>query len=286
MTKQLIGKNNQLLPFCIYYKEDKNSNIIYSHLGAPELIVDNDGENPRYKCMDMSLLYRGWKPYGVFYGLDPQFRPIPRGMILLCARWRRGFPYHTFEVRHLTDPYNLEQDLYSGCMYFFAYDHPANNTVPLYFYTFKMPIQHDDILLPSFHRDMSKLPQPGKDNGVHIEWERAPIPVVHVIAPDRTTEECPTCLTQEDIKKIKFSNVNNACVPDMNGKYDSIGDCIVTSNTSKNSNLLQMVADDAKKDTGIRKFFKSIPNYGTSIILAVFVFSFLMVIMFSSQSTK
>lgn len=285
-TKTKVPKINNLLPFCIYYREDSQTGTVYSHIGAPELVVDQDGKTQYYKCMSKSLLYPGWKPYGVFYSLDPQFRPIPRGMILLCARWRRGFPYQTFEVRHVIDPYNLDTDLYSGCMYFFGYDHPALNTVPLYFYQVKMPIDGGNMFLPSFEKDISKLPQPGKDNGIILNWEPASIPLIHVIASNRTSKDCKKCLSSEQIQNIKFNNINNSCVPDINGKYDTIGDCIVTSDTSKNINLLQMVKEDSERDSGIRKFFKSIPLYGVSIILAVFVMSLLMVIMLGNNVKK
>lgn len=278
--------NNLLLPFCIYYKQDTETGVVYSHLGAPELAVDLDGKNPRYQCMSRSILYRGWKPYGMFYSLDPQFRPIPRGMALMCARWRRGFPYHTFEIRHIIDPYNLETDLYSGCMYFFAYTHPALNTVPLYFYTMNMYIQGGNLFLPSFERDIKKLPQPGKKNGIILNWKRAHIPVLYVLAPERISHECKKCFSSEEIEKIRFSNINNSCVPDPNGIYSNIGECIVSSDQSKNINLVEMVQEDSKKDIGIRKFFKSIPLYAISIILFVFVLSLLIVIILSTQNTK
>ena len=129
-----IPRDDQLLPFCIYYYEDNHTGTIYCHIGAPELSVDKDGKNPRYKCFHESLIYNGWYSYGAFYSLDPQFRPIPNGMILLCARWRRGFPWQTFEISNARDPFNLQQDLFSECLYFYAYSSPAKNTVPLYFF--------------------------------------------------------------------------------------------------------------------------------------------------------
>ena len=45
-----IPRDDQLLPFCIYYYEDNHTGTIYCHIGAPELSVDKDGKNPRYKC--------------------------------------------------------------------------------------------------------------------------------------------------------------------------------------------------------------------------------------------
>jgi len=274
---EIPKKDNLLLPFCIYYFEDTNTGTIYSHLGAPELMVDEGGKNPRYRCMRNSLLYRGWKPYGMFYGLDPQFRPIPRGMVLLCARWRRGFPFNTFEIRHVIDPYNLETDLYSGCMYFFAYAHKVPNTVPLYFFTAKTAINGGNILLPTFDKD--NLPQPGKNNGTIIVWYPAPIPVVYVIAPDKTSKDCKKCLSHEEIQNINFSNMNNSCIPDPNGQYDNIGECVVASDSGQNTNFLQMVKEDSNNDTGIYKVFKNIPDYGISIILAIFVSSLLIIVL-------
>ena len=51
-----ILRDDQLLPFCIYYYEDKHTGTIYCHIGAPELSVDADGKNPKYKCFHESLI--------------------------------------------------------------------------------------------------------------------------------------------------------------------------------------------------------------------------------------
>lgn len=272
-----IPRDDQLLPFCIYYYEDNHTGTIYCHIGAPELSVDKDGKNPRYKCFHESLIYNGWYSYGAFYSLDPQFRPIPNGMILLCARWRRGFPWQTFEISNARDPFNLQQDLFSECLYFYAYSSPAKNTVPLYFFKSGFFVNKTDVLLPTFDNNKDNLPQPGKHNGSIIDWEPASIPVVYVIGTKKTSTNCNSCL--QDMNHTLFSNINNTCVPDPNGEYETIGKCIIsTSNKPKRFNLLESVKEDSRGDIGIHNFFKSFPLYSISIIICLFVLSLLLTI--------
>lgn len=275
MTQEIdIIRDDQMLPFCIYYYEDNHTGTIYCHIGAPELSVDKNGKNPKYKCFHKSLIYNGWYSYGIFYSLDPQFRPIPNGMILICARWRRGFPWQTFEILNARDPFNLEQDLFSECLYFYAYTSRSENTKPLYFFKSNFYINKTNVLLPTFESDIDKLPQPGKRNGSIINWEPAPIPVVYVISPGNISPDCTSCL--KDIEYLRFSNINDSCIPNPDGEYKTIGNCIIsTSNKPKRFDLLDSVKEDSNTDTGFSNFFKSFPLYGISIILCLFVLSLL-----------
>jgi hypothetical protein len=269
-----VRNDSGLFPYYIYHYEDPNTQTYLGHISSAEVNVDDKGEIS-YQGMGKSLIYTGWKKYGKFYSLEPSFQPIPRAMVLLCAKWLAGFPYQTYSIKHVMDPFNKEM---GSCVYFYAYDRFVPNTVPLYFYSLNVDANtSDDIIWPSFEKD-----PPGG-----LDWKLVRDPV-YVLAPDHTSEKCKTCLTSEEILTIGFDNVDNACVPTKDGIYETIKQCIVSTGGDKSETLLEMIAGDKKKDKDItfRKFFKQIPDYAVSIILGVFAMSFVIVFLILLNGNK
>lgn len=253
--------NEMLIPYCIYTKintsqSNKNgitkSSTYISHIGAPELMVDDDGKNARYRCMNKSIQYEGWKPYTTFYTLSPQYRPIPKDMILLCAEWNRGFPYNTIDIKHVIDPYDINQALTfnSSCNFFYAYNRHIKGTTPLYLF------KNDEGLFPTFEKD-----PPEKDV---LNWWPADIPIIYVIVPENK-------LDYNGIKNIKFDQKNGTCFPSKNGKYNNINNCILSTNHKD--------LDNDNEDLLI--YIKQLSiNNNSKLIIFLIIFFFILVIFF------
>lgn len=250
---------NLIIPYCIYHNKIIDTidnegvtadNDYYSRIGSPEITVDMDGLNPRYKCMDKSLLYSSWKPYGIFLSLNPMFRPIPKDMILVCAQWNRGEPGNTLNIKHVIDPYDINTDLLNftgSCIFFYAYSRKVSGTVPLYF--------HKNLrgVYATFDSKPPIIP--------NYKWENADIPYIYVIKYDNKD---PTSeIHIKDLNNLKFSIIDNTCVVDnKNGKYKNISECILDSHDEKILTLFDMLREDNnKKNIYFKKYIINIPKY-------------------------
>jgi hypothetical protein len=281
-----MDNKNFLIPFCIYYKINPEMNenegvgestTYISHVGAPEMVVNNDGSDISFECMKTTFIYSSWFEYATFYALNPQFRPIPKGMILLCAEWKRGDPYNTVNIKHVIDPFyvNVSVDFDSGCIYFYAYDRPVKGTVPLNLF------MNSEGLFPTFENEPPKSRTE--------KWTKSPLEKIYVFAPGRTSLTTKIPLTVEDINSMKFINKNDTCIPIIKGEesdakgekiYNNIGECVVDYSNFPIVSLLDMIVErtNIQNKNKIKKIFNDIPQIYTSIILAIFTVSFIMIV--------
>lgn len=264
--------NNLLLPYCIYHLENEslpdkegigNPSIHLSHISSPELIVDSGGTNPRYKCMDKSLLYSEWKPYNIFYGINPLYKPIPKDMILISSHWKLGEPYNTIEISHVLDPYKIDNDIinFTGGVYFYAYNRKVNGTIPLYFF------KNNDGIYATFNKDPPK--------NVKEKWIKPKIPVVYVISPDWMSNlNSPTkdIGLNDIINDIKFDIKDYTCIPDKNGKLN-LSECLLNSIDYKDTSLLDKIKIETKSNR-FNNFIYTIPIYFIIISVCIIIIYF------------
>lgn len=283
LVSKAYSTNNLILPYCIYHKINKNfkdkegvigSSLYLSHIGSPELIIDKGGVNPRYKCMDKSLLYSDWIPYATFYSLNPLYRPIPKDMVLICAAWKRGEPYNTLDIIHVMDPYKIESDLLDfsgGCMYFYAFSRKIKGTIPLYFF------KNNDGIYATFENN----PPDNNEN-----WIKSKISVLYVISPDNVNNANKEILLKDIVNNIKFNIDNDTCIYDKNGKY-SISECLLNTFGHKEVSLLDQIKNDSKyKPIKLLNynFLKYLPIY--FIIISVSIFTVYIYIIIKNRYSK
>lgn len=259
------NSNNLIIPYCIYHKDvplgEKTKGVgdsisYLSHIGYNELTVDNNGENLSYKCMNKSTIYNSWSLYGTFYSLNPLFRPIPKDMILIGSKWNIAEPYNSISVFHVMDSYSIITDinkLNQEYIYFYAYSRKVKNSVPLYFH------KNSEGIYASFDKEF-----PDKS----INWIQPMIPVVYVISPD-TIYSADKKILVDDINHLRFTNLDNTCIPDNNGSFSNIEDCILQTKSNKNLSLLQMIKNDNIHTSYFSNYISTIPKYFIIISTAI-----------------
>jgi hypothetical protein len=184
----------QIIPFCIYHRNNSNTQTYLGFISGPRQVFTKNGTEI-FECAPEPKTYRQWFLYSNFYALAPSFRPIPVGMLLFCAKRSSIYPYDITEVKFVYDPFNLHDD----CIYFIVYSQPMVNTVPLYLHKISKHIY------PSFDKN------PPSDDPA---WTHEGISPIFVMTKN----------TVGDIDKIKFRCVNGRCIPwvkNMKNVYDS-----------------------------------------------------------------
>ena len=218
--------DDDIIPYCIWHYIDINTNTFLGYIGSPRKYKKNGFVN--FNCD--SKIKENWILAGTFYGIAPNFRPIPVGMKIFCAKNSSLFPYNTKDMYLMQDPYNMKDD----CVYFVTYNQPVPNTTPLYFHLL------GDNVFPSFDEN-----PPSKSS----DWSQTLISPVFVMT------------TKHD----KFKCVNGRCIPWISeipslydtDKHDEIlglhncvvfcNDLVVSENEGKPFNILQIVSDRKKK---------------------------------------
>jgi hypothetical protein len=178
-----MANTGNLIPFCIYHRIDENTNTFWGFISSPRKTVSQNGE-VSYSCAPEPRTYRQWRYAGMFYGMEPNFRPIPLGMKIFCAQRSDIYPYDTVDVNMMYDPYNIKE----SCVYFMTYAQPVPNTVPLYLHQIGIHTY------PSF----DKKP-PTNDP----EWTQAEVSPIFVM-----TEQ-----TVGNISSVKFKCLDGRCIP-------------------------------------------------------------------------
>lgn len=109
--------SEDIVPMCLYI----NDNNMTSYLGLPTKVRENGQD---------SLICRGIPENELvaqFYIINPDFRPIPPGTELFCAKTSPNDPYSTISLDQYYDPFNIEEK----CTSFIAWNDPAPYTTPL-----------------------------------------------------------------------------------------------------------------------------------------------------------
>jgi len=256
-----MKKTGQVIPFCLYHRIDAATNTYLGFISSPRKTLMEDGTE-NYGCAPEPKTYRQWIFAGMFYGMMPNFRPIPVGMKLFCAQRSGSYPYDTADVTLTYDPFNIKND----CVYFMTFSQPVPNTVPLYFHKLGLHV------FPSF----DKFP-PSDDTA----WEQTDISPVFVM----TKETVGDIFNPSYKNTLKFKCVNGRCIPwvkNISDLYDSdphkdlmvLDDCVLfcndlsISNTNgKPANILEQVSIINTRNP----FFPFISNF--MIIVIIFLFS-------------
>lgn len=179
-----------IIPFCIYHYIDESTKTYMGFIDISIITKHKDG-SISYSCPQFKKSYGiAWKNVGMFYAVNPLFRPIPWGMKLYCANCSDQYPYNVKDIEIVYDPYNIKPT----CNYFITYNQPTLNTSPLYFHRIGSNI------FPSFDKDF-----PTKD----IRWTQSEVPTVYVMTPSSLGK------TKDifDTSNILFSCFNRKCTP-------------------------------------------------------------------------
>lgn len=178
-----MNESDSIVPLCLYKNEQGGS-----YLTIPSL------ENGQYVCQSIS----GLDLVVQFYGVNPDFRPIPAGVDLLCAN---NSGYRTVNVTQIYDPYNLDE----GCVRFMAWLEPVPYATPIYVSKGKTGTL--------FGLGRSSEQQ----NSLDISLEKP---------SDDVDYFSLYVLLQKDFPNgFRFSNYQGRCLPDPNGK--TLAECSV-----------------------------------------------------------
>lgn len=258
--------NDVVIPYCIYHYIDSNTKAYWGFIGSPQKVKKKDG-TISYRCAPEPKIFNGWFLAGVFYAIDPSFRPIPVGMKIFCAKRSVSFPYVTKNVQLMYDIYNIKDD----CVYFTTYNTQVPNTVPLYFHKI------GNIVFPSF--DIN----PPYENP---NWTKSEISQVFVMTSDTVGD-----ITNDNHKGVKFNCVNGRCLPwikdipnifdtDHYSKFLTLQDCVIfcsdllkLKDKARPDNLLQVIRTQKKKikQRNIKSLFKKISPMVITLVLTVFI---------------
>jgi hypothetical protein len=240
-----------IIPYCIWHYIDIETQTFLGYIGGPKKSMKNG--IIEFDCIPDEKKDSKWFLADSFYAVSPNFRPIPVGMKIFCAKKSIDFPYNTTDLYLMYDPYNIKND----CIYFTTYIQPVPNTKPLYFHKI------GNNIFPSFN----STPPSTSD-----KWTQTFISPIFV-------------MTNKD---IKFKCVNGRCLPWINeipDLYDSnphkdllsLQNCVVYCNelvVSKNNgrpfNILQIASSKHPVKTNKKKIIYIVIVF--LLIIALFCF--------------
>lgn len=226
----MINVDDDIIPYCIWHYIDVNTNTFLGYIGEPRKYKKNGIVS--FDC-DLKMK-ENWVLAGTFYAIAPNFRPIPVGMKIFCAKTSSSVPYNTTDMYLMKDPYNIKDD----CVYFTTYNQPVPNTKPLYFHLLKNNV------FPSFD---SKPPSTSPD------WTQTTLSPIFVMTD----------------KHDKFKCINGRCIPwvsEIPSLYDTdphdellglhncvvfCNDLVISKNEGKPFNILDMVLEERINKKGI-----------------------------------
>ena len=249
-----------IIPYCIWHYIDIETQTFLGYIGGPKKSMKNG--IIEFDCIPDEKKDSKWFLADSFYAVSPNFRPIPVGMKIFCAKKSIDFPYNTNDLYLMYDPYNIKDD----CIYFTTYIQPVPNTKPLYFHKI------GNNIFPSFN----STPPSASD-----KWTQTFISPIFV-------------MTNKD---IKFKCVNGRCLPWINeipDLYDSnphkdllsLQNCVVYCNelVSKNNgrpfNILQIASDQNSKHLDKKNKKKILSIVIVSLIFLLIVLFLVKIIIF------
>ena len=277
-----MKEQGSIIPMCIYHNINYNTNTYLGHITPPMKVKLDDGSFT-YRCVERPKLYHNWFLYGVFYVVNPSFRPIPEGMKMYCAQKATGFPYNTQNVYLQYDPYNIKED----CFYFITYNKRIPNTVELYFHKLGKNI------FPSFDKN------PPTDNP---DWVQTTMSPVYVMTKDSVGIDL---FNPKNTEILKFKCINGRCTPwvkNIPNLYDEnpdeellkLDDCIIYCNELVLANkyqrratqLLEHVNTTTKRKPVLSTFLKNTSSKIIGIVLFLFLLLFFGVMYFISKRSN
>lgn len=251
--------------FYIYNYIDHKSKTYLSYIDKP----DDDGV---IRTTPDTKVIGSWYLADIFFTVASQFRPIPFGMKIFCAKRSKEFPYGTTDVQLLYDTYNKKND----CIYFTTYNKPVLNTQPLYFHRL------GNSVFPS----LNKLP-PSENK----EWTQNLLSPIFVMTPKT--------VGNKDKGKLKFNCVGGTCMPinrnidhgeydiDMNDNTLGIASCVNYCNKNiinKPPSLIQHIQNKNSKKTNTR--WESYIKYGSIIAMVIILVAILVAYLVSTNKNE
>lgn len=230
-----------IIPFCAYQYINPATNSFWGYIDVPNKIYNPNNDSFSYNCpkteSNKNLLFS-------FFAVAPNFRPIPSGMKLFCAKKSLSYPFTTSDVNIVYDPYDIKED----CVYFITYNQPVPNTVPLYFHKLGLHV------FPSLDKN-----PPSKNKN----WTQTNISPIFVF-------------TKETLKNTNtFSCINGSCISlpkNMNNVlqndtrvFNNLSECVVycnetilAKNQQKPQSLIEYIKSESLPTPDHFKVFKMI----------------------------
>jgi hypothetical protein len=256
--------------YCIYHQDNISSKL---GLIKTAIKIRDNNEVEEFKCK-LEETMRKWKIYDVFYAINPMIQPIPSGMMLLCSKRKKEFPYNSTSLKIVYDPFYLEDD----CLYFIAWTKRVPYTIPLFIYG-----ENENNIYPSFEK---------LDNISEI-LELSPIFVLD--DPYNNQKDNQPNFIKNNKVTFTFKSYQGRCIPDPNGV--SLSKCMVLNNENitdlehggKPPTLLQhLLRLEKKRNVNIPLIFEKIPTYLIGIILLIFTIAFFtcIFVIYTKKGTK
>jgi len=255
-----MSDDNIVIPYCIWHYIEPETNTFLGYISGPRKYI-KDGVIG-FECDKDDKPNEKWVSGGTFYAVSPNFRPVPVGMKIFCAKKNTAFPYNTQDMYLMYDPYNIKEE----CVYFIAYNQYVPNTIPLYFHMM------GENVFPSFD---SKPPSSSPN------WTKTHISPIYVMTSSQHSFKC----------------INGRCIPwisDIPLLYDfdpqkqlhPLQNCVIFCNdlvSSKNDgkpfNILEIAAKEKEELLSVSKSIEH--NYNPYIITAIILFICISVIIFA-----
>jgi len=244
-------------PMCMYYLSNAVEGVTHGTMVAPIMVRTKESKNV-FRCLEPASGYGGWYLKDQFFVINPMYRFIPYGTVLLCARQNKTWPYNMTEISQAYDPFHLEP----MCSYFITWTLPVPYTTPLYIF------KKGNNVIPSFDNT-----PPGSG------WEKGSISPLFVLTKEpRKTTVLPKkgwFNIKDGVPQFKFTNYSGRCIPDPDGV--TLEECTVKDN-EKNIrpislldylNKIKKIGEKKKKR--IPKFFEKSHSLVVSIILVIFL---------------
>ena len=304
---------SMVLPYCVYHWVNKESGTYRAFLSNAQLEKREDGTES-FRCWQPPLPtgYGYWKLAGVFYAVNPMFRPIPFGMQLFCAERRKEWPFDTVSVNVVYDPFHTSP----SCVYFITFTHPVPYIVPLYLHTLNDRVFPDfDPKSPPFVDDTVPLPglrQPSDVGAIEAigsrkerilqiydihttggknMWASSQVSPIYVMTPE---------VFGDKYNEIGFVCNNGTCFPwhkkiedvfratplsPPKPLHECVTDCNILVLSEEGGGrpfaLLDLIRQDVKQEEGtpvVPKFFREVPSAVVGIIIAVLIISMAIVL--------
>jgi hypothetical protein len=268
------------MPFYIYHYHDPEGDTVYGRIRAPDERMNIDERVSEYVGAKKQVNDPFWREYGVFYAVSPDIANIPHNMILICVANFFKYPYSTYDVENVYDPFMRKTD----CINMVVYINHMENTIPLKFYRLK---GQEDVVVPML-RDELPFNSIKKYEGL---WEN--FATYYVIDPNEKGLGVMRKTKHKNYEKsvidFYFKCNNGTCVPakiDDENKHDTLQMCTNRCSSKRyTESILDTIERDVKPPERIKNFFRSLPIMFVATMVSVFIISFVLIIILMIKSS-
>lgn len=198
-----------IVPLCLYRKSEYDS-----YISLPVKSFKNG--KTIFECSALENMI----PITIFYGINPDMRPIPPGAVLMCIK---NIPeeYVTIDIQPIYDPFDIDEK----CSRMMVWLDPVPHTTPLYI------SKNGDSMHISLTKEIPKE---------YTELNYSPI---YVLLDPRIDAQRTKGFRGQTIKDFKiyddkpvflFSEYQGKCIPDPEGI--PLGNCVVNNILNSDGN--------------------------------------------------